>query len=104
MGEALEGFDNIGQPRAVDHGLPIDISGDLDGAGFNTINEFATLYSQDPRLTSCITRRLAEHLLDTSLQAQNSTLSAAHITWGQQGYKIPELVLILVSSDLFLYE
>lgn len=101
---SLEGFDNIGQPRAVDNGLPVDISGDLDGASFNTIHEFATLYSQDPRLTSCITRRLAEHLLDTSLQAQNSVLSAALIAWGQQGYKFPELVLILVSSDLFLYE
>lgn len=101
---ALEGFDSIGQTRTQDNSLPIDSSGDLDGVVFNNLSEFATLYSQDPRLTSCLTTKLTEHLFDGPIQDQNTILSAALIAWGQRGYRVTELIAILVSSDLLFYE
>lgn len=58
LGFPLEAFDPIGQVRYEDQGLPLDLSGTLDGQSFNGAQELGTILAQSSLLGKCITTRL----------------------------------------------
>jgi hypothetical protein len=57
IGFALENFDSIGEPRTVENGMPIDVTGDLGGKKFDGIAQLAQIIKDEPGTTSCLINR-----------------------------------------------
>lgn len=63
-GLGMEEYDGIGAWRALENGLPIDVSGAVPpGATFSGAAELATLLADDPRFVECLTEKLFTYAL-----------------------------------------
>jgi hypothetical protein len=58
IGFGLENFDGVGRYRILDNGVPIDPSGDIDGAEFGGPAELAEDIANHPDYVACIVRKL----------------------------------------------
>ena len=56
LGLTLENFDAIGGLRSTDQGLPIDVSGNLDGMAFNGPIELGQALASQPATADCLVR------------------------------------------------
>jgi hypothetical protein len=99
MGLALENFDAVGAYRATDFGLPLDVSGDLDGAPFDGPLELAALIHDDPRVAACVARRFGEHALGRELSG--SVAGALYDRFAESGHRFTSLVEAVVTSEAF---
>ena len=64
----MEEYDGIGAWRALENGLPVDVSGALPGAvpgaePFDGAAELAALLADDPRFTECLAEKLFSYAL-----------------------------------------
>jgi hypothetical protein len=104
LGLPLENFDAIGAFRETDHGLPIDASGDLDGAPFNGPVELGQHLSQSEEATACLVRNLyryATGLLEAEGQEPAITQLVKQFQSDDRDFK--KLMVALVTSDGFRY-
>ncbi len=104
LGLTLENFDTIGQFRATDQGLPIDVSGNLDGTAFNGPLELGQALSKSPAVATCMIRsiyRYATGHVEVSTEAP--VLADLGQRFQTSGYLLRDLMLDLVSSDGFRY-
>jgi len=67
-GLGMEEYDGIGAWRALENGLPVDVSGALPGAvpgaePFDGAAELASLLADDPRFTECLAEKLFSYAL-----------------------------------------
>ena len=104
LGFAFENFDAVGAYRTTDNGLPVDPRGQLDGRRFQSAKDLSLLIKDDPRLASCLSRmayRYASGHLETT--GETRVLKDLAQRFAASGYRLPDLVVALVTSDGFRY-
>ncbi|MEQ9449374.1 MAG: DUF1592 domain-containing protein [Rhodospirillaceae bacterium] len=102
MGLALENFDGAGQFRETENGAEIDSSGSLDGVEFDTVEGLGQALRDHPALPSCLVNRLFSYGTGGPLSpADNPTLKSLQAGFEQVGYRVPDLLRMIVMSDAF---
>ncbi len=102
MGLALENFDGAGKFRELEQGSPLDVSGALDGKPFNTVQGLGQALHDHPALASCLVKRLYSYGTGGPLTlADNAALTALDRGFAQSGYRLPDLLRMIVMSDAF---
>ncbi|HET6280575.1 MAG TPA: DUF1592 domain-containing protein [Polyangia bacterium] len=106
IGLALENYDAIGAWRDMDHGQPIDASGNLpDGTKFNGRAELETTLAKDPRLRACLSKSLLTYGVG---RAMRDDVDAAYVDEVAKGIGaavatvgMRDLLMGVVASDSF---
>jgi hypothetical protein len=102
IGVAFEHFDFLGKYRDEDNGLPIDASGDLDGAAFADARGLAGLVAARPELGTCLVRKFYRAAVGhVESGDEEPAIAALDTGFGAAGYKVMSLVTDLVTSDAF---
>lgn len=102
LGLPLENFNAIGAYRETDGGLPIDVTGSLDGVDFNGPIEMGRLLSESERAASCLVRnfyRFATGVLEA--KEQEPAIAQLSNQFQSEGRDLQSLMLHLVTSDGF---
>lgn len=102
IGLSLEYFDGAGQFRTTESGAPIDISGDLDGAAFETTAGLAMALRDHPMIPACLVRRTVAYALAGVVHGPQSAWEA-HLSeqFGESGYRLKPLLKSIVLSPNF---
>lgn len=103
IGLALENFDGAGRYRETENGAALDISGELDGALYDTVDGLATAMRGHPKLPSCLVNRLYSYGTGgpVTLKDDRDILSYFTVRFAEQGYAVPELLRDIATSDAF---
>ena len=102
MGLPLENFDTIGAYRETDGGLPLDVSGDLDGAAFNGPIELGKLLSQNEQVANCLIRNLYRYATGVlEAKEQEPAIGQLASQFKANGKDLRKLMVELVASDGF---
>ena len=102
LGLPLENFDAIGAYRETDGGLPIDVSGDLDGAAFNGPIEMGKLLSENDQVASCLVRNLYRYATGVlEAKEQEPAIGQLASQFKADGKDLRKLMVELVASDGF---
>ncbi len=103
MGLALENFDGAGRYRETENGAELDISGELDGAEYDTVDGLAQAMRDHPKLPYCLVNRLYAYGTGgpVSLRYDREILSYFEERFGGHGYKVPELLREIALSQAF---
>jgi hypothetical protein len=100
LGLALEDFDAVGAYRTTDRGLPLDLTGDLDGHAFDGPRALGKLLRGHADLTSCLPRQLYRWVAgQLEGEGQESALAALAGVYGAHG-SARDLLTELLASDL----
>jgi|GEM_PF-241743 len=103
LGFPLEGFDPIGRARELDNGLPLDLSGELDGRAFDGAEELGAVIAQSERLGRCVTTRLYRYATShLELPEERPLLNALSTQFnGALDRRLTDLLVELIMSDGF---
>ncbi|MCA0202456.1 MAG: DUF1585 domain-containing protein, partial [Proteobacteria bacterium] len=102
MGLVLENFDGAGRFRTTEKGAVIDSSGALDGKQFDSVSGLGQAMHDHPALTSCLVRRLYSYGTGGPLsRADNPAVESLNKAFGEAGYRLPQLLRMIASSDAF---
>jgi hypothetical protein len=104
LGLPLENFDAIGAFRETENGLPIDVSGELDGVPLNGAVELGRQLSLSPKAAACLVRHLyryATGLLEA--EPQEAAISQLLTQFEADGRDFKKLMVNLVASDGFRF-
>ncbi len=104
IGFGLEVFGAIGQPRAMDHGKPIDSSGQLpDGQMFADTEGLLTLLKADPRFPVCLTRKVLTYALGHGMDApcDDAAVKTLAGQWQADNYDLKKQLVRIAQSDVF---
>jgi hypothetical protein len=102
MGLALENFDGVGRYRDNEKGEAIDPSGALDGKTFKDVAGLGQVLHDHPALTSCLVRRAYTYGSGGPGTPDNKpTLDYLNARFGQEGYRVPELLRTIALSNAF---
>lgn len=102
IGLSLEHFDGLGRHRNDDFGLPLDVSGEIEGTPFEGLPGLAALLRDDPETMSCIARQAYRFATGHRETLQEIELLAALAEDFQaSGHRFRALVRALVRSDGF---
>ncbi len=104
LGLMLEGFDSAGHHRTTDQGLPLNLSGSLNGKDINGARELAEALSQSPEVANCFVKSFyrwstGHHELGT----EEPSLDATAKDFTAKGYKLRALVRATMLSKGFRY-
>ena len=104
IGLALENFDGAGRYRDTENGAVLDISGELDGAVYDTVAGLAFAMRDHPKLSSCLVNRLYSYGTGgpVTLKYDRDILSYFTARFAEQGYAVPDLLRDIVLSDAFV--
>jgi hypothetical protein len=103
IGLALENFDTTGGFRLVENGVPIDPSGEIDGAKFADAAGLGKALHDNPGTAGCVVNRLYSY-------AVGRTAGKSEIEWlhgelaksfASGGYRIADLLRGIATSDVF---
>jgi hypothetical protein len=104
IGFGLEVFDAVGALRSLDHGKPIDASGQLpDGQTFADTEGLLQILKQDPRFPGCMTKKMLTYALGRGLDAACDAQAVEQLAdeWKADGYRMKNHVVRLAHSQLF---
>ncbi|WP_437497340.1 DUF1592 domain-containing protein [Sorangium sp. So ce1099] len=102
LGLPLETFDAIGRFRTTDHGLPIDPSGDFDGAPVADARELGMTVSASDEVARCLVRKYYSYAAGHEERAvDGSVLNTLAASFEASGFKLRELVLDVVTNEAF---
>ena len=102
MGLPLESFDAIGRYRTTDRGLPIDPSGDLNGAPVANARAMGEAMAQSKAIASCMARRFYSYAVGhDERDVDGSVENALAASFESSGYKLRDLVVATVTHDAF---
>lgn len=103
MGLALENFDGAGRYRETENGAELDISGELDGAEYDTVGGLAQAMRDHPKLPYCLVNRLYAYGTGgpVSLRYDREILSYFEQRFGEHNYRVPELLREIAMSQAF---
>jgi hypothetical protein len=102
IGLTLESFDGVGDFRTSENGAPIDLSGALDGKPVDGPRSLGTALRDHSALTSCFANRYTAYALGRRpAAAENAFTKQVNDEFAKGGYKLPNLLRILATSDQF---
>ncbi len=103
MGLALEQFDGAGRFRSTEKGVALDVTGTLDGKPFTDVAGLGQALHDHPALPSCLVRRMYSYGTGGPLsRADNPAVTALSTAFAQSGYKVPDLMRMIATSEAFL--
>lgn len=104
MGLSLENFDGAGMYRATEDGATLDIAGELDGVFYDDIGGLAQAMRNHPKLSNCLVNRLYAYGTGgpVELRYDRDTLDYFTGRFEERGYRLPELLKDLVTSEAFV--
>ena len=105
-GFSLENYDAIGRWRNMDGDVPIDPSGTLPGPKgprpFKDFSELRVLLRDDPRVASCVTRKLMTYALGRTLtRSDEAALADILAKTHDDGVRIHDVLTEIALSDPF---
>jgi len=102
IGLALESFDAIGMLRDEENGVPIDTSGDLDGAAYEDAAGLGRALRDHPALGPCLVRSLYRYAAGREVQSgEQALLEFLNERFAESEYRVRELMREVVLSDGF---
>ncbi len=105
IGLGLENYDGIGRWRTQDaEGFAIDAQSELyTGEAFDGGAELSAILTQDDRLHHCLAEKLFIYGLGRDVQSEDEHhLEAMLDGYAEEGYRLPDLIKRLVTSQPFL--
>jgi len=103
MGLALENFDGAGRFRATEKGVALDTTGTLDGKAFADMQGLGAALHDHPALPTCLVRRMYSYGTGGPLtRADNPAVTALSTAFKESGFKVPDLMRVIATSDAFL--
>ncbi|MEE2643456.1 MAG: DUF1592 domain-containing protein [Myxococcota bacterium] len=101
-GYLFEHFDSVGRYRDAVDEIPIDASGELDGAPLYGARELARSLAEDPRVPACMVKQLYR-FASGRLERPSEEEALTQLTeqFAASGYRFQALLLALVESPLF---
>jgi hypothetical protein len=102
LGLGLENFDGLGQYRADENGTPIDASGELDGAHFQSAESLGRAMHDNPAVVSCLVNSVYRYAAGRLPQpGEKEFLAWLQQNFAQGGYQLPDLLRRIALSDAF---
>jgi len=101
LGFALDDFDWLGAYRSNDQGLPLDLSGSLNGKDFVNARTFGRALHDDVFVTQCLVTKFLLHATASAPDPTSPSVLALNQAFAAQGYRIKELVREFVMSPAF---
>jgi len=103
MGLALENFDGAGVFRETENGVPLDISGELDGVVYDSVAGLAEAMRNHPKLPYCLVNRIYAYGTGgpVSLRYDRPVLDHFTARFAAEGYKVQELLQEIALSQAF---
>lgn len=104
LGLTLENFDAIGKYRTNDHGLAIDVSGDLDGTAFSGPIELGRVLAARAEVADCLVRNMYRYASGhVETRTEQPVLEALRASFRAGGYRVRDLMRDIVASDGFRF-
>jgi hypothetical protein len=102
MGLPLENFDAIGRYRTLDHGLPIDPSGEFNGAFVADSRELGTAMGTSEAVASCLVRKYYSYAVGhEERDVDASVVQALTEAFLASGNRLRPLILDISASEAF---
>ena len=102
LGLPLETFDAVGRYRTIDHGLPIDPSGDVDGVAVADAQALGVAMSTNVKVAQCLVRRYYTYALGHSERdVDKSVEDTLSSSFQASGYKLRDLIVDTVTHEAF---
>jgi hypothetical protein len=107
IGFGFENFDELGRYRGVDHGLPVDASGEIvqtdeGNVQFVGVGELSTWLSQSPSVGKCMARTWLGYALQRSSDAgDDCAVESLYGAFAAAQLDVGELLVALVKSPRF---
>lgn len=104
LGLALEHFDGMGRYRDIDGDVPVDATGEFEGRDLDGAADVAALLAEDERAITCLTSHMLSFASGRPIGPdEDATLEALQTAFEDEGYRMRELVVAVVSSPAFRY-
>jgi hypothetical protein len=104
LGLSLESFDGLGVHRETDRGRPLDLTGTIDGKAFDGPAELAGLLREHANAGPCVVQQLYRFATGhQESSGERVVLRELAARFAEHDYRLPALVLELVSSDGFRF-
>jgi hypothetical protein len=104
IGLALEGFDAQGGRRVLENGVPIDMTGDIDGTSFQDATGLGQVLTQSPRLPACLARNVYRYGTGRNpAPNEKDWLGYLSKAFVQDGYKFTALMERVATSEAFYH-
>ena len=102
LGLSLENFDGVGAYRTEENGVPIDVSGELDGVLFNGPVALGQAVRTHPALPACFVNRLSEYAVRRSLTPEDTGwVTDLTSSFAGSEYRLRDLMRTIATSDAF---
>ena len=107
MGFPFENFDAVGRYRTLDHGLPVDASGEFPQSDGSTLPvfdaaEFATAAASSDLVARCMLRKFYGYAMGyKERDVDAAVLDSLYESFQGSGYQLRELILSLVTHEAF---
>ena len=102
IGLGLENFDGIGRWRDTEQGALIDATGDLDGVAYEDAWGLAETLRDDPRLVSCLARRMYRFASGhVEVDGESAALAGLDAAFASSGYRVKALMRAIAISKAF---
>jgi hypothetical protein len=102
LGLPLETFDAIGRYRTMDHGLPIDPTGDFDDAPVADARDLGVVIGSSQKVAQCIVRKFYSFAVGHEERAvDGSVVNSLNTSFQTSGFKLRDLVLDVVTHQSF---
>jgi hypothetical protein len=99
IGLTLENFDSLGIHRLTENGVPIDVSGTLQGKTFVGAEGLGRFLHDNPKFPACLARKLYSYGLGANSEDVDATAyKAAYKSFVDSGYKLRTLLKAMVTS------
>lgn len=102
IGLGFEPFDGVGRFRALDHGAPIDASGEIDGMKFSGPAEIGQVVVAHPNFPRCFAGQLFRHATAARVSAgEEELVDVLAQAFVASGWRVKALALDVVTSPAF---
>lgn len=102
IGLTLERFDGIGAHRTSENGVPIDVSGSLDGRDFEGGDGLGEALRDHPATTECLVRNLYQFAVGReTLLRERPVLARLQDSFAESGYSVPDLARSIALDPAF---
>jgi hypothetical protein len=102
MGLPLESFDAIGRFRTMDHGLPVDPTGEVNGVAVADARARGEAMAESKLIANCMVRRFYNYAVGYEQRdVDGSVVNALAASFESSGYQLRDLVVATVTHDAF---
>lgn len=105
MGLTLENFDGAGRYRSNENGVPIDVSGNLDGKQFTDVGGLSQAIHDHPALPRCLVRRTYSYATGGALSRDaDPVLAELNKIFSTENYRLRALLraIALCAPPLYM--